>query len=120
MEWSERRGVDGHRHEWGVRWDITNALLTNGGSVVTHEYRMYSDPSIGPSNMVERHRVLVALRPSTGGDHPWECEAAYLHLEALHPNDLGDPAWMVVLEADSHDDVLANLEAEARRLGWPE
>jgi hypothetical protein len=115
MEWYElgRAGGDPPRYEWGVRWDITDALRTNCGSVVTHEYRRYSDDG-GDRIMTDRMQLVITLGIGDT-DEPWGTKVVHVVREALHPNQMSDPAWVVCVGTDKHDQALAYLEAVAEQ-----
>ena len=115
MDHSEQRDRLGRTHEWGVRWDITEAIRSGTSVVVTHYYQRRTNDMDSPVVTDQRYRLVIKFQSANSIDDPWAVVPVYVVQEALHPNSPSDPCWLLEFAGTSHDQALAHLEGEIGR-----
>jgi hypothetical protein len=104
--------------DYGVNWDITNAVKDESAGIVTHQWDVWSSPDEGDEYITHRIRLAIKFRITDRADSPWTVGVSYHCQQALNPSNGYDPTWVSISSYDKHDDALAYLENRARELGW--
>jgi hypothetical protein len=104
--------------DYGVNWDITNAVKGESTNIVTHQWDVWSSPGEEDKHITHRIRLAIKFQIPDQQIDPWTLGVSYHCQEALHPSNYDDPAWVSICSYDTHDAALAYLEDQARRLGW--
>jgi len=104
--------------DYGVNWDITNAVKGESTNIVTHQWNVWSSPDLGGTHVTHRIRLAIKFQIPDHPIDPWTLGVSYHCQEAFDPSNHDDPAWVSICSYNTHDAALAYLETQAKQFGW--